>query len=109
MREVKRMIWKKKVILLGPSDFLGDEQNVNFIHLSQFFLPMCSQRTLLCQAFPGPTKRTFVSWGVRGSFRKNKYMQMEITLAVLCFVNIWSETSLLSRKKKLAILNIQND
>lgn len=60
-------------------------------------------------SIPWPTKRTFVPWGVKGSFRKNKYMQMEIALAVLCFVNIWSETSLVSRKEKLAILNIQND
>lgn len=68
-----------------------------------------SQKTLFSQACALPTKRTLVSWGLTSSFRKNKHMQIKITLAVLCFVEVWSEKSLVSRKKRLTILNIQND
>lgn len=53
-------------------------------------------------------QRTLLSWGLAWSFRKNKNMWREITLAILFCGSLQSDFSG-EQKKWLAIFHIQND
>lgn len=91
-----------------PHTFLEMSKMKTSFMYANFSASTCSQGILFCQAHALPTKRALVSRGLASSFRENEICKWKLHLQ-FCFVKVWSERSLVSRKKRLAIFNIQND